>query len=390
MTPVWNLALDHDEQLLRDTARAFAAERTPVAAMRRLRDSGDPLGFDRPLWEEMAALGWAGLPFPAAVGGSDAGCFALGVVMEELGRTLAATPLLSTLLAGSCLIGSGSAAAEKVLAETVEGRALVALAWEEGQGDFLSPTTVAHPVGDAFRLEGRKVLVIDGGCADSLVVSARCGTGVGLFLVETLSEEPVSCAGSSESDRTADGPARPTTRLVDSRRYATVDLSGLQVRAEALIARPATGEAILTQALDRGAAVLAAGMVGIMSAALDLTVLHLKERRQFGVPIGSFQALQHRAARMYVAVETARSVVADALRALDAGAEDAPLRVSTAKAMANEASRLVTSEAVQMHGGMGITDEADIGLYLKHARVAELTLGDTGYHRRRFATLSGF
>lgn len=374
-----SLALTDDEQLLRDTARAFAAERTPVAELRRLRDCGDELGFSRPLWEEMAGLGWAGLPFPEAVGGSDAGCFALGLVAEELGRTLAATPLLSTLLAGTCLAGAASPAAEKLFAELVEGRTLVALAFEEAPGRSpLEPAVVAEPHreggSDAFRLEGRKQFVIGGGAADHVVVPARCGTGVGLFLL----------------DSTTPGLRRSTTRLVDSHVYATVEFDGVEVGGEALLAGPERGAAVLSEAFDRGTAVLAAEMVGIMTAAFEITVEHLKVRRQFGVPIGSFQALQHRAARMYIAVETARSVVADALRRLDAGADDAPLAVSAAKATANEALRLVTSEAVQLHGGMGITDEADVGLYLKRARVAELTFGDTAYHHRRFATLSGF
>ena len=354
------LAPTDEERLLRETARSFVTAKSPVAEVRRWRDADGDDDFSRLLYEEMAALGWAGLAVPAASGGAGVGLFAAGLVMEELGRELVATPLLSTVVGAICLAGSAGDGVEKLLAELLEGRSIVAVAVDGPPGGPSAAVRVA-----SGRLGGRRAFVIDGAAADHLIVPAG---PAGVFLV--------NAAGP--------GVTSTWTRLVDSRRYATV------VFDEAEPAARLGGQELEATLLDQGAALLAAEMLGGAQRAFDLTVSHLRNREQFGVPLASFQALQHRVARLFVALEVTRSVVAEALRALDDGAADAAEAASTAKALAGETFRLSTAEAVQLHGGVGITDECDIGLYLKRARVAERLFGDGPYHRRRFAALRGF
>jgi alkylation response protein AidB-like acyl-CoA dehydrogenase len=378
------LVLSEEQELLRRTAREFLKEHAPVAELRRLRDAQDPVGFSRELWKQMAELGWAGIPFPEELGGAGLGLVELGIVLEECGRTLAATPLVSSVLAcGSALLLGGTRAQQQdVLPAIAKGERIVALALQEGPRHAPhAVATRAEAAGQGgFRITGQKGFVLDGHVADQLLVVARSAgrpgerEGLSLFLV----------------DRDAKGVSVARTIMVDGRNAARVSLEGVEVPAGALVGAAGRGADVLDPTLDRAAAGLAAELLGSSQEAYERTLRYLKTRQQFGVPIGSFQALKHRASRLYVALELARSAVLEALQALDAGDAHASERASSAKALVSDASTLVANEGVQMHGGIGVTDEEDIGLFLKRARVAQQSFGDAAFHRDRFAALRGY
>jgi alkylation response protein AidB-like acyl-CoA dehydrogenase len=376
------LVLSEDQELLAKTAADFAAERSPLARVRELRDSGDADGFSRKLWKEMAELGWVGIPFPESVGGAGMGLSELAVVLEALGRVLAPEPFLSSVaLAGQALLRAGDEAQKNAwLPRLVAGDALLALANQERQSRFeLSKiATRARREGDAWVLRGEKIAVLDGGAADAFVVAARSSgsdadaRGISLFLLP---------AGSP-------GVEVVRQSRVDSRNAALLRLH--DARGAAPLGREGEGLPVLEQVADLATAALCAEMVGSMSEAFERTLLYLKQRVQFGVPIGSFQALKHRAAQMFVEIELSRSAAMAAVRALDAGDAEAARLVSLAKARCSETAILVANEAIQMHGGIGMTDEHEIGFFLKRARVAELTFGDAAWHRARWARLCGY
>lgn len=377
------LTLDADTRLVRDTAFDFFAKRSPVSALRKLRDDKDALGFSLPLWRQMAELGWAGFLVPEEFGGSSFGCLGLGQVLEAAGRTLAASPLLATALIGaSALALAGSPAQQAAhLPALAKGERLVALALEEGAHHApYRIATAARRSGTGFRLDGEKRFVLDGHIADLLIVAARsAGTpgeraGITLFLV------PADAAGLS----------RTRTLMVDSRNAAIVRLDGVTLGEEAVLGRVDGGADILDPVLDRARAGLAAEMLGSAAEAFERTVQYLKERKQFGVPIGSFQALKHRAALMFCEIELARSAVTAALAALDGGGNEASALASLAKAKSSDALFLAGNEGVQMHGGIGMTDEHEIGFFLKRARVADASFGGGAFHRDRYAALMGY
>lgn len=377
------LVLSDEQALLKQTAREFIEQKSPVSELRRLRDTADPDGIDRALWKEMAELGWAGVTFPEDLGGMELGFVELGQLLEECGRTLTAQPLLSTVaLAGECIRRAGSDSQKKEqLAPVAAGDRLLALAHQEGpHHDPFGLTTTADRTPGGFRLTGHKTMVLDGHIADTLVVVARSAGGPGerdglsLFLVDPKS----------------DGLRITRTIMIDGRNAANVELGGVAVASDALLGELGCGAEALEPALDRATAALCAEMVGAMTVAFEKTIEFLKTREQFGVPIGSFQALKHRAAEMFVELELTKSIVLDALTALDEGRDDASSVVSCAKARCSDTIFLIGNEAVQMHGGIGVTDEEDIGLYLKRARVAQFTLGNSAHHRDRFARLEGF
>ncbi|MEN8181711.1 MAG: acyl-CoA dehydrogenase family protein [Myxococcota bacterium] len=378
------LVLSEDQELLAKTAGDFLSERSPVARLRGLRDSQDATGFSRELWKEMAALGWVGITFPESVGGAGMGFAELAVVMERLGRVLAPEPFLSTVLLGGEALRLGGSEAQRAhwLPRLVEGDAVLSLAHQEpgARFDLAVVATRAEPAGEGFRLQGEKIGVLDGAVADALVIPARqtgadeAREGVTLFLVP------------------ADAPGLAVERQsrVDSRGAARLRLDGVPVDTEAIVGESGQGVELLETVVDHATLGLAAEMLGSMSEAFERTLDYLKQRQQFGSVIGSFQALKHRAARMFIEVELARSAVLAAARAVDAGADDASRLVSLAKARCSDTAMLVAYEAVQMHGGIGMTDEHEIGFFLKRARVAELTFGDAAWHRDRWARLCGY
>jgi len=375
--------LTEDQAMLRDMASAWARERAPVEAARRAREDWAGLAYDSALYAEMAQMGWTGMVVPEAYGGADFGLVGMGLVMEALGRTLAPSPLLtSALLAVSAIAVAGSEDQKQAwLPRIAAGEVVATLALEEGaQHDPAATALTATSQGSAWRLDGAKRPVPEGMAADLAIVVARTSgrpgdvDGLSLFLVET----------------NAPGLDRRALRQIDGRGAAVFDLLGVEVGPDALLGEAGRGWAVLERVLDRGRACLAAEMLGAATEAFEITLEHLKTRVQFGRVIGEFQALQHRAAAILGELELTRSAVEAALTALDADDPDAPRLTSLAKATAGDALRLAANEMIQMHGGMGMTDEHVAGLYLKRARVVEMAYGGSAYHRERWARLSGF
>lgn len=374
------LVLNEEQNLLKSSAEAFFAERAPVNALRELRDSADPDGFSRALYKEMAEMGWTGTFLPEEYGGIGCGYTELGVVMQAAGRTLAASPLFATVALGASavLLAGSDAQKERLLPAVASGESLLTMALQEGplhRPERVETTAAAS--GEGYKLSGTKTYVPDGHVADVIVVVARTAgerddtSGLSLFLVERES------AGVSIERRI----------MADSRNMAEVHLDG--ATGELL---GTAGEAwpIIDKVIDHANAVLTAEMLGSAQAAFERTMEYLKTREQFGALIGTFQALQHRAAEMFCEIELSKSSVLKALEAVDTDAPDLALCASLAKVQVSEMLRLVSDEAIQMHGGIGVTDEEDVGLYLKRARVAQQMLGDEHYHLDRYARLRGF
>ena len=373
--------LSEEQESIRRTAKTFIAERAPVSHLRALRDRADPIGFSRELWKEMAELGLFALPIPEAYGGAGLGFAELGLVLAECGRTLAPTPLVSTVLlsASALVLGGSPEQKQTVLPEVAHGDRIVAFAHDEGSR--FAPyevATRAEAVGNGFELRGEKVFVMDGHVADDFIVVARTAggpaerDGLTLFLVPAR----------------APGITVTRTNMVDSRNAARVRFAGTP--AASIVGQLGAGADLLDRILDRATIGLCAEMLGGAEEVFARTVSYLKTRKQFGVPIGSFQSLKHRAALLFCEVELSKSIVAEALAAVDAARADVPVLASVAKARLSDTYVAVTNEAVQMHGGVGVTDELDIGLFLKRARVAATTFGTAAYHRDRYARLHGY
>jgi alkylation response protein AidB-like acyl-CoA dehydrogenase len=379
--------LTEEQSMLRDAAKGWTQDSAPVAALRKLRDGGSGRSFDPATWREMGAMGWAGVIVPEAYDGSAFGYLGLGLILEETGRTLAASPLLSTaMIAASALVLGGSDAQKSAwLPRIAAGEAVATLAIDEGSHHApLNTALAAARSGDGLVLSGAKTFVVDGEAAELLIVAARTGgapgdsDGITLFLV------PGGAAGVTRSH----------LALADSRGAARIVFDSVQVGPEAVLGEVGQGWTILEPVLDRAYAGLAAEMLGSATAAFEITLDYLKTRTQFGQVIGAFQALQHRAAKLFTDLETTRSCVEAALEAADAhsltGATDTRLLASLAKAKASQVLHLASNEMVQMHGGIGMTDAHDAGLYMKRARVAEALFGSASFHRDRYARLSGF
>lgn len=377
------LVLNEEQRLLRDTAREFLDQRAPVAALRQLRDSRDATGYDPALWRDMAELGWASIILPEQYGGLEFGFTGLGVVIEESGRSLSASPLFATAVVGASaiLLGGSEAQKEALLPALAAGDTTLALALEEHHHHRPHHIAATLERGDTgYRLNGHKCFVADGHSADHLLVVAR-NSG------DTDEREGLSLALVA---RDAPGVHCQRTIMADSRNAANLRFEDVVIDDDAIVGEVGAAWPLLEQVLDRGRVALAAEMLGLSREAFERTVAYLKERVQFGVHIGSFQALQHRAAQMQADIELCHSVVLQALSSVDDNPQQLPLLASLAKAKLNELAKRVTNEAVQMHGGIGVTDELEIGFFLKRARVAMQLLGDTGYHKDRYAALCGY
>jgi alkylation response protein AidB-like acyl-CoA dehydrogenase len=362
--------LTEEQSMLRDAAKSWVQEKSPVTAFRKVRDSGVDVGYDVAAWNEMAEMGWAGVIIPEEYGGSNFGYLSLGLVLEETGRTLTASPLLvSALGAASALILGGSESQKSAwLPKIADGSAVATLAVDEGPHH--RPDQVAAKV-EGGKLSGKKVFVLEGMAADVFVVSAQSGGAIELYLVKA----------------DAAGVTRQKLSLADSRGAANVTFDGVAVSdADKL----SGGTALLEKVLDRARAGLAAEMLGAATQAFEVTLDYLKTRVQFGQVIGSFQALQHRAAKMFTELELSRSAVEAALTAIDNDAPDVPELVSLSKAKMGDTFHLISNEMVQMHGGIGMTDAHDAGFYLKRARAAEATYGNQAFHRDRYARIQGY
>ena len=364
--------------MLRDSVADFVARATDIARVRRLRDTSSE--FDRAVWTQMADLGWLGILVPERYGGLGLGLAEAAIVAEGLARALVPEPFTATaVLATTVLVGGDNEALkEELLPQIVSGAVLPALAWQERSGtlDVAAIETRSAPFEGGYRLNGTKRFIAGAAGADGFLVSANTNEGVAVFWIE----------------RAAPGVALALEPLADGRHFGTLTLSDVTVQRERIIASPTAARAALERALDRTAVVASAELYGIMSRALEMTVDYLKTRVQFGKPIGSFQALQHRAVDLYVQQQLASAVLEDVVRALDQDPEPQPRKraalASRLKARCTEAAAKITRQAIQLHGAIGFTDEYDAGLYLKRAMVLGAWLGNAVWHRRRYAQLT--
>ncbi len=377
------LVLNEEQQMLRESASGFLDENAPVAALRALRDSENLQGYSAELWQQMAELGWAGIAIDEAYGGLGYGYTGLGVVLEEIGRRLTASPLQSSVLTSATLIQLAGNESQKqaLLPAIASGQTLATLALQEGR--VHRPThisTTATAADNGYLLNGAKVMVLDAHVADTIIVVARTsGTtddeeGISLFLV----------------DSGAAGVKAEAVTMVDSHNAGHVSLTNVAVREDQLLGELNNGYAALSKTLDIANIGLSAELFGLSTEAFERTMTYLRERKQFGEVIGSFQALQHRAAEMFAELELARSIVLKALHAIDSDSDDLPKLASACKAKLCEVAARVSNEGVQMHGGIGMTDEFEIGFFLKRARVLQHTFGDYHHHLDRFALLGGY
>ena len=369
------LYLTEDQNMLRDTARdLMAAEGSIANQLRKFRDSGCSDGFGHALWKQFAELGLTGIAIDELDGGLGLGNVEAGIVLEEIGRNLTPSPFLITAVAVVEAL-RGTAQRERWYPGILAGETVAAVALDEGPKH--GPESIAMTAersGNGFRLTGRKQFVVQGASADLIVVAARTGEGVTLFAAE----------------KGANGLEVEAVRLADGSIGARLDFRGVEVDADAVIGEVGDGESVLRRVLAAGRAGAASEMVGLASGAMVMTVDYLKQRKQFGRLIGEFQALQHRSAHLYSELEIARAAALKAQQLLDEGSDEAELMVSVAKAKAGRVSTLAVQEGVQMHGGIGMTDEYDIGLYMKRDRVLNELFGDPNYHADKVARMKGY
>ena len=342
-----------------------------------MRDERDATGFSRDLWKGFAEMGFAGLLVPENFGGSGLGAVEAGIVLEEIGRNLMPSPFLSTaVLAVSALTRGNAEQQAAYLPKIADGSLIAALAVDEGAKHRpLNIAMQAVRAGNGFKLNGAKALVVDGHVADLLIVAARTGGNAGerggltLFLV----------------DPKAKGVNVERTVMVDAHNAARINFDNVEVSADAVLGEVDQGGELLDAVLNIGRGAVASEMVGLSEEVFNRTVTYLKERKQFGKLIGEFQALQHRAATLYIDIEISRAATLKALQTLDQDAAKASHAVSVAKARAGTTATRAVQEGVQMHGGMGMTDQFDIGLFMKRARVCQELFGDDNYHAERLA-----
>ncbi|MCB1645418.1 MAG: acyl-CoA dehydrogenase family protein [Pseudomonadales bacterium] len=374
------LVLNEEQNMLKDAAKDFCTNNTPITQMRKLRDEKNENGYDTGTWQQMVELGWTGITIPEDFGGLGFGYMGMGVVMEECGRTLTCSPLFATAVVGSSAILHGGTDEQKgeLLGQIAGGELLMALALEESpHHNPYGVAATAEKSGAGYKVTGSKKFVLDGHIANKLVVVARTSgaagdrDGITLVLV----------------DSDAAGVSVTRTIMADSRNAANIEFSGAE---GVLLGEEGKGADVLDKVLDAARILLAAEMLGGAQECYERTVEYLKTREQFGVPIGSFQALKHRAAEMFCEIELSKSVVLEALSALDEDSDEVPELASLCKARLNDTYNLVSSEGVQMHGGIGMTDEYEIGFFMKRSRVCEHTFGNSAFHRDRYGVLQGY
>jgi alkylation response protein AidB-like acyl-CoA dehydrogenase len=377
------LVLTEEQSMLRDSARGLISDKAPVSHLRQLRDSKDATGFSRDVWRAFVEMGFSGLLVPEQFGGSGLGCVEAGVVMEEIGRTLMPSPFLSTAVLAASALSRGGSDAQKshYLPKISDGSLLAALAIDEGAKHRPLQTKMpAVRSGNGFKLSGDKAFVVDGHTADLLIVAARTAgvagehSGLTLFLV----------------DPKAKGIATERTAMVDSHNAARVVFDNVEVNADGVLGEVDQGGALLEGVLNIGRGAVASEMVGLSEEVFGRTVDYLKERKQFGKRIGEFQALQHRAAQLYIEIEITRAAVLKALQALDGNFGKAGAAIAVAKARAGSTATLAVQEGVQMHGGMGMTDQFDIGFFMKRARVCQELFGDSNFHAGQLARMKRY
>jgi alkylation response protein AidB-like acyl-CoA dehydrogenase len=366
------LVLNEEQIMLKDSAKDFLQGRAPISHLRELRDKSNAEGFSRDLWSEMAEMGWPAILVPEQHGGLEYGYTGIGIVLEESGRTLTPSPLLSTAMVGAAaIVKAGSAEqCEAILPGIAGGERLMALACDESSRHAPHKVeTIAAEEAETFRISGRKVSVADGHIADTFIVSAKTGKGVSLFLVPA----------------DAKGVTVEAYRVLDTHHAAHVTFDRVEVGKKDLLGPLNGGLVILDYILDVGRVGASAELLGLAQEVFSRTMEYLKERKQFGVPIGSFQALQHRAAHLFGEIEMCKSLVIKALHTLDEKADGDAELVSLTKAKLGATAHLAAAEGIQMHGGIGMTDEFDIGFFLKRCEILENLYGDNYFHLDRFA-----
>tara|TARA_R110002126_G_scaffold76907_8_gene191939 strand:- start:121 stop:1257 length:1137 start_codon:yes stop_codon:yes gene_type:complete len=376
------LYLNEDQQMLHDSAAEFMKGEAPVSHLREFRDKNCKDGFSHALWKQFAEMGFTGILIGEDEGGLGMGHVEAGVVLEQIGRNLSPSPFLTTSVAGvEALNAGGKALRDKYFPGILSGDTVLALAVDEGPKH--RPDQIAMAAtreGNGFKLDGKKQFVVQGGSADTLIVAARtsgsAGDDKGLTLFAV--------------DANAQGLSKNSVRLVDSAMAAHLEFDGVLVDADAVIGEVDEGDVVLRSLLNAGRSGAAAETLGVGAGAMDITVDYIKGRKQFGALIGSFQALQHRIAHLYSEMEIARATVLKAQQLLDEGSSKAELMVSVAKAKAGKATALSVKEGVQMHGGVGMTDEYDIGLYMKRDRALQEFMGDVNYHTNLVAEMHGY
>ena len=362
-----------EQQMLADTVARFVADSYSLETRRKLAAS--ELGFSARYWQEFAELGLLGLNVPEEAGGMNGTPVETMIVMHEFGRGLVLEPFLSTAVVAAALIGKTGSEPQQAqwLGAIAAGSKRLALATLEpgARFDLWQVGTQAEKSASGFLLNGRKCVVLNGDSADALIVSARTGggeserDGITLFLI----------------DANADGVHIKGFPNIDGLRSAEITLTKVAVSRDAVIGEVDRGYEPLERAVDTGVAALCAEAVGCMEKLLEVTAEHLRTRKQFGRAIGSFQALQHRIAEMAIAIEQARSCAyLAAARVQEANASERRKAVSAAKALVGRCGRFVGEQAVQLHGGMGMTDELAVGHYFKRLTCIDMTWGDTEHH----------
>ena len=372
------LIINEEQKMLKESTKEFLDSKSPLSSMRNLRDNNFQT-YNKDLWVEMVEMGWTSLTIPEKYNGLNFGYVGLGQVLEEMGRKLTVSPIISTVLMSSTLINlsKNEILKTKLFQEIMNGSKLLTLAHEEGKHhNSNSLDTLISKEEDFFVLNGKKNFVIDGSISDYLIVSAKDESGSNTLIVLV--------------DADANGIKFNHKVHMDSRTYSDITFNNVKIEKDNFLSSNGDGFSILDKTFDIARIGLASEMLGSVQEAFEITMAYLKEREQFGVKIGSFQALQHRSALMFGEIELCKSIVLKALQSIDSNDSNLSKNASLAKAKLGLVFKLVSNEAVQMHGGIGVTDDADIGFFLKRARVIQRILGDSNYHLDRLAKINNY
>ena len=372
------LVINEEQNMLKSSAKELLDLKSPISLMRELRDDNYNQ-FDPDLWKEMVEMGWTALTVPEEYNGLNFGYVGLGQVIEEMGKKLTVSPMISTVLVSTTIVGlsKNEVLKSKLFDEIMSGKKLCTLAHEESSHHNPNiDLSIISNNNEKFILNGKKRFVIDGTISDYLIVSANSESNGSLELVII--------------DSKSKGITFNNKVHMDSKIYSDISFNNVEFSKDNFLSTENDGKKILKKVLDIACVGLAAEMLGNIQQAFDMTIQYLKEREQFGVKIGSFQALQHRSAIMFGEIELCKSIVLKALQAIDSGDKNLPELASLAKSKLGLTSKLVTNEAVQMHGGIGVTDDADIGFFLKRVRVSQRIFGDSNYHLDRVAKFNSY
>ena len=372
------LIINEEQKMLKESTKEFLDSKSPLSSMRNLRDNNFQT-YNKDLWVEMVEMGWTSLTIPEKYNGLNFGYVGLGQVLEEMGRKLTVSPIISTVLMSSTLINlsKNEILKTKLFQEIMNGSKLLTLAHEEGKHhNSNSLDTLISKEEDFFVLNGKKNFVIDGSISDYLIVSAKDESGSNTLIVLV--------------DADTNGIKFNHKVHMDSRTYSDIIFNNVKIEKDNFLSSNGDGFSILDKTFDIARIGLASEMLGSVQEAFEITMAYLKEREQFGVKIGSFQALQHRSALMFGEIELCKSIVLKALQSIDLNDSNLSKHASLAKAKLGLVFKLVSNEAVQMHGGIGVTDDADIGFFLKRARVVQRILGDSNYHLDRLAKINNY